>query len=217
MILISDRTFGANGFYTSAFPGFNGKRCSQNFFGLNSVSHTELGAFKLNTKRVTGRENVDRNSDCEEMNLHFFKYHTTDVFVPLRRRELFKKPIGELLGFAWKREKRIYRKLQSWQIGSETFQAFFWSKWCSIAQKVDLELESIPITIRNMDGNIFPGAEVGFQASRGFEYIQAMGLVNRIQPIRDLTIKVRPIWATIRLTPEQAQNFEIGANWINQP
>jgi len=204
MISYSDRTFGANGFYTSAFPD----QWESVQTSLASLSHTlSLESFKLNT-RGYWRRNVDEFRLRRNEPSFFQNNHTTDVFA-LEANGSFQSDWGTT-GFGLETRKE---SIESSNLGNRerNISGIFLEQMISIAQKVDLRAGIYSNYYSEYGWKHFPGAEVGFQASKGIRIYSGYGVSYRIPTYTDLYYKGPTNIGNDQLTPEQAQNFEIGA------
>jgi iron complex outermembrane receptor protein len=204
MISYSDRTFGANGFYTSAFPD----QWESVQTSLASLSHTlSLESFKLNT-RGYWRRNVDEFRLRRNEPSFFQNNHTTDVFA-LEANGSFQSDWGTT-GFGLETRKE---SIESSNLGDRerNISGIFLEQMITLANKVDLRAGIYSNYYSEYGWKHFPGAEVGFQASKAIRIYSGYGVSYRIPTYTDLYYKGPTNIGNDQLTPEQAQNFEIGA------
>ena len=131
MVSYTDRTFGANGFYTSAFPD----QWESVQTSLASLSHTlSLESFKLNT-RGYWRRNVDEFRLRRKEPSFFQNNHATDVFA-LEANGSFQSKWGTT-GFGLETGKE---SIESSNLGNRErmLSGLFLEQMISIAKKVDL-------------------------------------------------------------------------------
>jgi len=164
-----------------------------NFFGLTQVHTLSLESFKTKYKGYCGEMSTEFR--LRRMNLHFFKIITaTDVFALEGEWELSKR-----LGNYWLWLEREKESIEAPILASasETFQAIFLEQMNFNSSKSRSKSWNLFQLLSEYGWKQFPGgggggggggAEVGFQASKGFEYIQAMGSY-RIPTYPDLYYK----------------------------
>jgi iron complex outermembrane receptor protein len=204
MLAYTDRTFGANGFYTSAFPD----QWESVQTSLASLSHAlSLESFKLTT-RGYWRRNVDEFRLRRNEPSFFQNNHTTAVFA-LETNGSFQSKWGTT-GFGLETRKE---SIESSNLGSRErmLSGIFLEQMISIAKKVDLRAGIYSNYYSEYGWKHFPGAEVGFQASEAIRLYSGYGISYRIPTYTDLYYKGPTNIGNAQLTPEQAQNFEIGA------
>ena len=204
MVSYTDRTFGANGFYTSAFPD----QWESVQTSLASLSHTlSLESFKLNT-RGYWRRNVDEFRLRRNEPSFFQNNHATDVFA-LEANGSFQSKWGTT-GFGLETRKE---SIESSNLGNRErmLSGLFLEQMISIAKKVDLRAGIYSNYYSEYGWKHFPGAEVGFQASKAIRFYSGYGVSYRIPTYTDLYYVGPTNIGNAQLIPEQAQNFEIGA------
>lgn len=204
MLAYTDRTFGANGFYTSAFPD----QWESVQTSLASLSHAlSLESFKLTT-RGYWRRNVDEFRLRRNEPSFFQNNHTTAVFA-FEANGSFQSKWGTT-GFGLETRKE---SIESSNLGSRErmLSGIFLEQMISIAKKVDLRAGIYSNYYSEYGWKHFPGAEVGFQASEAIRLYSGYGISYRIPTYTDLYYKGPTNIGNAQLTPEQAQNFEIGA------
>lgn len=204
MLAYTDRTFGANGFYTSAFPD----QWESVQTSLASLSHAlSSESFKLTT-RGYWRRNVDEFRLRRNEPSFFQNNHTTAVFA-LETNGSFQSKWGTT-GFGLETRKE---SIESSNLGSRErmLSGIFLEQMISIAKKVDVRAGIYSNYYSEYGWKHFPGAEVGFQASEAIRLYSGYGISYRIPTYTDLYYKGPTNIGNAQLTPEQAQNFEIGA------
>ncbi|MDR7129405.1 iron complex outermembrane receptor protein [Algoriphagus sp. 4150] len=206
MIAYTDRDFGANGFYSSAFPD----QWESIQTTLASLSHTlTLNKFYLNTRGYFRRnrdEYVLRRNEPE-----FYKNnHTTDVFA-LEANGNFETGLGTTgFGIETRRES-----IESTNLGDRerTLTGIFLEQMINFGTKVDLRAGVYSNYYTGYGWKHFPGAELGFQATKELRIYSGYGISFRIPTYTDLYYQGPTNVGNDQLEPEQAQNFEIGAKW----
>ncbi len=206
MIAYTDRTFGANGFYTSSFPD----QWESIQTTLASLSHTlNLSNFYLNT-RAYYRKNVDEYRLRRNEPEFYQNNHKSDVYA-LEANGNFKTSLGTT-GFGIETRKEA---LESNNLGDRerTLSGIFLEQLVNLGSKVDLRAGIYSNYNSGYGWKHFPGAEVGFQASKDIRFYSGYGVSYRIPSFTDLYYVGPTNIGNDQLTPEQAQNFEIGAKW----
>ncbi|MBN3582578.1 TonB-dependent receptor [Algoriphagus aestuarii] len=206
MIAYTDRTFGANGFYSSTFPD----QWESIQTTLASLSHTwNPGNFYLNT-RAYFRKNVDEYRLRRNEPEFYQNNHTSDVYA-LEANGHFKSTLGTT-GFGIETRKEA---LESNNLGNRdrSLSGVFLEQLVNVGPKVDLRAGIYSNYNSGYGWKHFPGAEVGFQASKEIRLYSGYGVSYRIPSFTDLYYVGPTNIGNDQLTPEQAQNFEIGAKW----
>ncbi|MDN3205865.1 TonB-dependent receptor plug domain-containing protein [Algoriphagus sediminis] len=210
MIAYTDRTFGANGFYTSSFPD----QWESIQTTLASLSHIyNAGGFSLNT-RAYWRRNVDEFRLRREEPEFFQNNHTTDVMA-IETNGSIENSLGTT-GFGLElREESI----ESSNLGNHdrTLFGLFLEHLFQFGDKVDLRAGIYSTYYSEYDWKHFPGAELGFQANQNLRLYAGYGKSFRIPTYTDLYYIGPTNIGNENLQPEEAQNFEIGAKWNKGP
>ncbi len=204
MIAYTDRTFGANGFYTSAFPD----QWESIQTTLSSLSHTlTLNSFKLNT-RGYWRRNVDEFRLRRNEPEFFQNNHTTDVFA-LEANGSYKSKFGTT-GFGLETRKE---SIESSNLGNRerNLSGVFVEQLLALGTRVDFRAGVYSNYYSEYGWKHFPGAELGFQTTEILRFYTGYGVSYRIPTYTDLYYKGPTNIGNDQLTPEQAENFEIGA------
>lgn len=206
MIAYTDRTFGANNFYSSAFPD----QWESIQTTLASLSHTlEKGALYLNT-RAYWRRNADEFRLRRNEPEFFQNNHTSDVYA-VESNGTVENRLGTT-GFGLElREEQI----ESSNLGdhSRTLFGVFLEHLFQFGEKVDLRAGIYSNYYSEYDWKHFPGAEIGFQAKENLRLYSSYGKSFRIPTYTDLYYIGPTNIGNADLLPEEAQNFEIGAKW----
>lgn len=206
MIAYTDRTFGANGFYSSSFPD----QWESIQTTLASMSHTlNLSNFYLNT-RAYYRHNSDEYRLRRKEPEFYQNNHTSEVFA-LEANGNFKSSLGTT-GFGLETRKE---SIESNNLGNRdrTLSGIFLEQLITLGEKVDLRAGIYSNYNSDYGWKHFPGAEVGFQANEGIRFYSGYGVSYRIPSFTDLYYVGPTNIGNDQLEPEQAQNFEIGAKW----
>jgi len=204
MAAYTDRTFGANGYYTSAFPD----QWESVQTSLASLSHTfSPEKFRLNT-RAYWRRNVDEFRLRRNEPSFFQNNHRTDV-IALEANGSFESKWGTT-GFGLETRKE---SIESSNLGNRerNLSGIFLEQMISFASKFDLRAGVYSNYYSEYGWKHFPGGELGFQASKAIRLYSGYGVSFRIPTYTDLYYVGPTNIGNTQLTPEQAQNFEIGA------
>lgn len=206
MISYSDRTFGANNFYTSAFPD----QWESVQTTLASLSHTfDNDNFYLNT-RGYWRRNVDEFRLRRNEPAFFQNNHTSDVFA-LEANGNFRSSLGTT-GFGLEARLEL---LDSNNLGERdrTLYGIFLEQFFPLGDKWDLRAGVYSNYYSEYGWKHFPGGELGFQATENLRLYSGYGVSFRIPTYTDLYYIGPTNIGNENLVPEEAQNFEIGAKW----
>lgn len=206
MIAYTDRNFGANGFYSSSFPD----QWESVQTTLASLSHTlTLENFYLNTRGYF-RRNQDEYVLKKNEPAFYQNFHTTDVYA-LEANGSFETKLGTT-GFGVETRKET---IESTNLGNRdrTLAGLFLEQMVNFGEKVDLRAGVYSNYYTGYGWKHFPGAELGFQASKELRLYSGYGVSFRIPTYNDLYYVGPTNIGNAQLEPEQAQNFEIGAKW----
>lgn len=206
MIAYTDRTFGANGFYTSAFPD----QWESIQTTLASLAHTfQKDRFYLNT-RAYWRRNADEYRLRRNEPEFFQNFHTSDVFA-LEANGSYESKLGTT-GFGLEVRKE---QIESTNLGDHdrTLSGLFLEQMVQLGTKVDLRAGLYSNYYSEYGWKHFPGAEVGFQASKNLRFYSGIGSSYRIPTYTDLYYVGPTNIGNADLVPEQARSFEVGGKW----
>ena len=206
MVAYTDRSFGANGFYSSSFPD----QWESVQTTLASLSHTlTLDNFYLNTRGYF-RRNKDEYVLKRNEPSFYQNFHTTDVFA-LEANGNFDTKLGTT-GFGLETRKEA---IESTNLGNHerVLTGIFLEQMVKFGSKVDLRAGVYSNYYSEYGWKHFPGAELGFQATTELRLYSGYGISYRIPTYNDLYYVGPTNIGNDQLVPEQAQNFEIGAKW----
>jgi len=206
MIAYTDRTFGANGFYTSTFPD----QWESIQTTLAALSHTlTLNRFSLNT-RGYWRRNTDEFRLRRNEPAFFQNNHTTDV-IALEANGSFETKLGTT-GFGLETRKE---SIESTNLGnrSRNLTGIFLEQLVQLGAKIDLRGGIYSNYYSEYGWRHFPGAEMGFQASESLRFYTGYGVSYRIPTYTDLYYIGPTNIGNDQLAPEQAQNYEFGVKY----
>jgi iron complex outermembrane receptor protein len=206
MIAYTDRTFGANGFYTSTFPD----QWESIQTTLASLSHTlSIEKFRLNT-RGYWRRNVDEFRLRRNEPEFFQNNHTTDV-IALEANGSFESKLGTT-GFGLETRKE---SIESNNLGNRerNLSGIFLEQLVNLGSKIDLRGGIYSNFYSEYGWKHFPGAEVGFQATQNLRFYSGFGASYRIPTYTDLYYVGPTNIGNDQLVPEEAQNVEFGAKY----
>lgn len=206
MIAYTDRRFGANGFYSSAFP----EQWESVQTTLAALSHSLTQKnFQINTRGYFRRnedEYVLRRDEPE----FYQNFHTTDVYA-LEVNGYFQSMLGKT-GFGLETRKEA---IESTNLGNHdrVLSGIFLEQLVNIGSQADLRAGVYSNYYSEYGWKHFPGAELGFQATTDLRLYSGYGISYRIPTYNDLYYVGPTNIGNDQLAPEQAQNLEIGAKW----
>lgn len=208
MIAYTDRTFGANGFYTSAFPD----QWESIQTTLGALSHTfNNQSFSINT-RLYGRRNADEYRLRRNEPAFYQNNHTSDVFA-LETNGSFKSKLG-VTGFGLELRKE---QIESNNLGNHerSLTGVFLEQMVNLGEKTDVRAGVYSNYYSEYGWKHFPGMEVGFQASKAIRLYSGIGSSFRIPTYTDLFYVGPTNIGNPDLKPEQARSFEFGGKWTH--
>ncbi len=206
MVAYTDRTFGANGFYTSAFPD----QWESIQTSLGSLSHTySQDRVYLNT-RAYWRRNEDEFRLRRNEPSFFQNIHTSDV-IAIESNGSYKSKLGTT-GFGIEGRKE---SIESSNLGNHERELFgiFLEQLVNLGEKTDIRAGLYSNYYSEYGWKHFPGAEIGFQASPSIRLYSGIGSSYRIPTYTDLYYRGPTNIGNANLTPEQALSFEFGGKW----
>ncbi|WP_144602821.1 TonB-dependent receptor plug domain-containing protein [Algoriphagus algorifonticola] len=206
MIAYTDRSFGANGFYTSAFP--DQWESLQTTLGALSHTYTQ-NRFKLNS-RAYWRRNKDEYRLRRKEPSFYQNFHTSDIYA-FELNGSYESKIGTTGFGAEVRQENI----ESNNLGNHerVLAGLFLEHLIQLGSKTDLRAGVYSNFYNDYGWKHFPGLELGFQASEEIRLYSGYGKSFRIPTYTDLYYVGPTNIGNPDLQPEQAQNFEIGAKW----
>ena len=206
MIAYSDRTFGANGFYTSSFPD----QWESIQTTLGSISHS-FSKEKIQIKtRAYWRRNQDEFRLKRNEPAFFQNTHVSDV-VAFESNGSYTTKWGTT-GFGLEGRKEA---IASSNLGNHDRQLFgiFLEQLVKLGEKTDVRGGVYSNYYSGYGWKHFPGVEVGFQASSAIRFYTGIGSSFRIPTYTDLYYRGPTNIGNANLKPEQALSFELGGKW----
>jgi iron complex outermembrane receptor protein len=206
MAAYADRTFGANGFYSSSFPD----QWESIQTSLASLSHSlELDKFYLNT-RGYWRKNVDEYR-LKRYEPEFYQNNHQTQVKAIETNGHFESALGTT-GFGLELRKE---SIESSSLGdrSRTLSGIFLEQLIHFGDKVDLRGGLYSNYYSEYGWKHFPGGEIGFQLAKELRLYSGYGVSYRIPTYTDLYYIGPTNIGNDQLQPEQAKNFEIGTKW----
>lgn len=206
MIAYTDRSFGANGFYTSAFP--DQWESIQTTVGALSHTFTQ-DRFKLNT-RAYWRKNEDEYRLRRNEPEFYQNFHTSNTYA-LETNGTYQSKLG-ITGFGLEAREE---KIESTNLGNHdrTLAGVFLEHLVNLKGGFDVRAGIYSNYYNDYGWKHFPGMEVGFQATEKLRFYTGIGKSFRIPTYTDLYYQGPTNVGNPELKPEQAQNFEVGAKW----
>nr|MBI1231494.1 TonB-dependent receptor [Cytophagales bacterium] len=211
MVAFSDRTFGANGFYTSAFP--DQWESIQTY--LTSLSHTfDKDKLWINTRAYWRRNNDEFRLRRNEPSF-FQNIHTTDVLA-LEVNGRYTSQLGTSgIGIEGRTEQ-----IDSNNLGERdrTLFGVFAEHRVDFLTNGDFRAGIYSNYYSEYGWRHFPGAEAGYQLSDAFRLYGNVGVSFRIPTYTDLYYVGPTNIGNADLEPEKAINYEGGVklrtgNW----
>lgn len=206
MVAYTDRTFGANGFYTSAFPD----QWESIQTSLASLAHTYIKENLYLNTRAYWRRNADEYRLRRNEPAFFQNFHTSDV-AAFETNGSYKSKLGTT-GFGVEARKE---SIESTNLGNHEREllGIFLEQLISLGAKTDLRAGLYSNYYSEYGWKHFPGMELGFQASPALRLYSGVGSSYRIPTYTDLYYRGPTNVGNENLVPEQALSFEVGGKW----
>lgn len=203
MIGYTDRSFGANGFYTNRFP--DQWESIQTF--LASISHTYNHENLYVQSRAYWRRNTDEFRLRRNEPSFFTNNHVTDVLA-LEFNGRYDSKFGTS-GFGI--EGR-HEQIESSNLGNRerSFLGVFAEHRIEFCEDFDFRAGVYSNYYNEYGWKHFPGAELGYQISNSSRVYTNYGASYRIPSFNDLYYEDPSNFSNPDLVPEQAQSFEVG-------
>ncbi|MEX2511694.1 MAG: TonB-dependent receptor [Cyclobacteriaceae bacterium] len=203
MMAHATRDFGANGFYTSAFP--DQWESVQTY--LAALSHSFENETTFINTRAYWRRNIDEFRLVREDPSFFQNNHTTDV-VALELNGRHALGLGALGFGAEGRQESI----SSNNLGERDrlLLGAFLEHRMEFLKKGDLRAGIYANYYDEYDWKYFPGAEIGYQVSSMIRTYANFGISFRIPTYTDLYYVGPTNIGNDQLEPEKAKNYEGG-------
>ncbi|PRY87511.1 TonB-dependent receptor plug domain-containing protein [Mongoliibacter ruber] len=203
MIGFTDREFGANGFYTDAFP--DQWESVQTL--LSSISHTfDHNNLYIQT-RAYWRRNIDEFRLRRNEPEFFTNNHISDV-VALEINSAYTSDWGTT-GFGVEGRQE---SIDSNNLGqrSRDFLGVFAEHRIELGEKTDIRAGLYSNYYSEYGWRHFPGAEIGFQLNNSNRLYGNFGISYRIPSYTELYYEDASNTSTPNLSPEEATNYEFG-------
>lgn len=210
MVAYTDRTFGANGFYTSTFPD----QWESIQTTLTSLSHSFTKNQWYLTTRAYWRRNEDEFRLRRNEPAFFQNFHTSDVLA-IEANGSYKSNLGTT-GFGFETRKE---KIESSNLGNHdrSLVGVFLEQLVNLGQKTDVRAGVYSNYYSEYGWKHFPGLEVGYQANEALRFYLGIGSSFRIPTYTDLFYIGPTNIGNADLQPEQARSFEFGGKWTKGP
>lgn len=206
MLGYSDRTFGANGFYTSAFPD----QWESIQTKLGALSHTyKKGKVQL-LSRAYWRENEDefrlkRNDPA------FFQNNHRSTVAAIETHGSYSGKWGVTgLGLELRQEAIVSSNLGN---HSRDLAGVFAEQFISFGEKGELRGGLYSNYYSEYGWKHFPGLELGYQITPALRLFSGAGSSFRIPTYTDLYYRGPTNVGNPDLMPEEAFSVEVGAKW----
>ncbi|SNS56793.1 iron complex outermembrane recepter protein [Belliella buryatensis] len=205
----TDRTFGANGFYTDRFP--DQWESIQTF--LTSISHTYDHNDIYVQTRAYWRQNTDEFRLRRNEPEFFTNNHVSDVLA-LEVNGRYQSKFGTS-GFGVEGRSE---KISSTNLGDRerAFLGVFAEHRIEFWSDFDFRAGVYSNYYDEYDWRHFPGAELGYQLTDRSRFYTNYGASYRIPSFNDLYYEDPSNVSNPNLLPEEAQSFEIGYKYFNK-
>jgi iron complex outermembrane receptor protein len=203
MLGYTDRTFGANGFYTNAFP--DQWESIQTYLAALSHSYRNKGLFVQS--RGYWRRNVDEFRLRRNEPDFFTNNHTSDVLA-LEINGAYTHQWGTSgLGIETRDER-----INSSNLGerNRSFIGVFAEHRIEFLEKFDARAGLYSNYYNEFGWRHFPGAELGFQVDKFSRFYTNFGSSFRIPSFTELYYQDPSNFSNPDLLPEEAWNYEFG-------
>lgn len=203
MIGYTDRSFGANGFYTNSFP--DQWESIQTF--LASMSHTYNYENLYVQSRAYWRRNTDEFRLRRNEPAFFTNNHVTDVLA-LEFNGRYESKLGTSgFGIEGRQEQ-----IESSNLGNRErlFLGVFAEHRIEFWDDFDFRAGVYSNYYDEYGWKHFPGAELGYQISNSSRVYTNYGASYRIPSFNDLYYQDPSNFSNPNLVPEEAQSFELG-------
>lgn len=203
MIGYTDRSFGANGFYTNSFP--DQWESIQTF--LASLSHTYNYENLYVQSRAYWRRNTDEFRLRRNEPAFFTNNHVTDVLA-LEFNGRYESKLGTS-GFGVEGRQE---QIESSNLGNRerSFLGVFAEHRVEFWDDFDFRAGVYSNYYNEYGWKHFPGAELGYQISNSSRVYTNYGASYRIPSFNDLYYEDPSNFSNPDLVPEEAQSFEVG-------
>ncbi|MCH7399595.1 TonB-dependent receptor [Belliella sp. DSM 107340] len=209
MVGYTDRSFGANGFYTNSFP--DQWESIQTF--IASLSHTYSHENVYLQTRAYWRRNSDEFRLRRNEPEFFTNNHVSDVFA-LELNGRYQSKLGTT-GFGLEGRQE---KIESNNLGDRerAFLGVFAEHRIEFWENFDFRAGVYSNYYNEYGWKHFPGAELGYQINNSSRLYTNYGASYRIPSFTELYYQDPSNLSNPDLTPEEAQSFEFGYKYGNK-
>jgi iron complex outermembrane receptor protein len=203
MMGFSDRTFGANGFYTNAFP--DQWESLQTY--LSALSHTYRKGGVYLQNRAYWRRNIDEFRLRRNEPQFFTNNHVSDVLA-LEINGAYTSKFGTTgLGIEGRNER-----IDSNNLGKRgrQFLGLFAEHRIEFLEKFDARVGIYSNLYDEFGWRHFPGAEMGYQLNDHSRFYSNFGASYRIPSFTELYYEDPSNFSNSNLLPEESWNYEFG-------
>lgn len=206
MMGYTDRTFGANGFYTSAFPD----QWESIQTKLTALSHTyKKGNVQL-LSRAYWRENEDKFR-LKRNDPAFFQNNHTSTVAAIETHGSYSSKWGVSgLGLELRQEAIVSSNLGD---HSRELVGVFAEQFISVGEKGEVRGGLYSTYYSEYGWKHFPGVELGYQVTPALRLFSGVGSSFRIPTYTDLYYRGPTNVGNPNLVPEEAFSVELGAKW----
>jgi len=205
---LSDRAFGANGFYASASAKDQFEAVQTSLIGLQHTQRNENGSF---SQRISWRRNQDeyvfiRSNPSIYRNLHISHTYGYDAFKSINNKFGSLGFGGELQGVA----------LRSNILGNHQRVVAN----AIVEQRIELLAADLTVTpslslnyLSDVGTQVLPGLDVSYSVSENLNLYGNAGMTSRVPTYTDLYYRDRNTEGNPDLLVERAYAFEVGASY----
>jgi iron complex outermembrane receptor protein len=206
MLGYTDRSFGANGFYTSSFPD----QWESIQTRLAAVSHTyKKEKFQL-LSRAYWRQNEDEFR-LKRKEPAFFQNNHTSTVSAVETHGTYSSSLGVTgLGLEFRQEGIVSSNLGD---HSRSLFGLFAEQLISVGKKGEIRGGLYSTYYSEYGLKHFPGVELGYQVSPALRLFSGAGSSFRIPTYTDLYYRGPTNVGNPDLVPEEAFSVELGAKW----
>ena len=206
MLGYTDRSFGANGFYTSAFPD----QWESIQTSLAAVSHTfKKEKFQL-LSRVYWRQNEDEFR-LKRKEPAFFQNNHTSTVAAIETHGSYNSKLGVTgVGLEVRQEAIVSSNLGE---HSRDLVGVFAEQFISVGKKGEIRGGLYSNYYSEYGWKHFPGVEIGYQVTSALRLFSGAGSSFRIPTYTDLYYRGPTNVGNPNLMPEEAFSVELGAKW----
>ncbi len=205
---LTERSFGANGFYGRETFTEQYETVQTYFGGLSWIKR--LDKFKINP-RLSYRHNED-NWQFNSSDPEFFQnFHDTDVITLELHNSLFHN-LG-VLGFGVEHNWLNINSSNLSDHSRQQLSVYIENRWVGLNEKLSITPGLLLMNISDFGNKIFPGIDIGYNVNEAFSLFANVGSTTRIPTYTDLYYMDSGNIGNPDLTEENAISYEIGLKY----